>query len=64
MAQINQHEEIRCPACGLLNRVTFKYSDFGPANQERETASCANPKCEAEIASRRCLSISVTLDEA
>src|SRR5947209_20478508 len=28
------------PSCGALNLVTYHYSDFGPANEERETGQC------------------------
>ena len=37
MARRDYEEEIRCTSCGTLNVVTYKYSDFSPANQERET---------------------------
>lgn len=48
---------IQCTHCGTLNRVTIRYSDFGPANQERETGECIS--CGHEIISKKCLGISV-----
>lgn len=61
MARRDYDEEVRCPSCSALNVVTYKYSDFSPANQERETGECA--ACGVQIASAKCLSIWTRLAE-
>lgn len=61
VAGAERKEEVRCSSCGTLNVVTYEYSDFGPANQERETGECA--ACGARIANAKCLSISTRLAE-
>jgi hypothetical protein len=48
-------DEVRCPSCGTLNLVTYRYSYFGPANEKQETADCAN--CDETIARAECFSI-------
>jgi len=53
VARRDYEEEIRCTSCGALNVVSYKYSDFSPANQERETGECA--ACGARIAGAKCL---------
>jgi DNA-directed RNA polymerase subunit RPC12/RpoP len=50
-----QQEEVRCPYCGTLNLVTYRYSDFDPANQERETGRC--DKCGTPIVTAKCIGI-------
>lgn len=55
MSYIEHQEDIRCRSCGALNRVIYKYSGFGPANQERETGECG--KCGLAIANAKCFSI-------
>jgi phage FluMu protein Com len=49
------HDEVLCPSCGTLNLVTYRYSGFDPANQERQTAHCA--ECGKTIARAKCFSI-------
>lgn len=61
VAGAEREEEVRCTLCGTLNVVTYRYSDFGPANQERETGKCAT--CRAQVASAKCLGISTRLAE-
>ena len=62
MADAEREEEARCVSCGALNVVVYRYSDFEPTNQERETGECV--RCGARIASAKCLSISTRLVDA
>ena len=60
-SQSETSEKIDCPKCGKTNIVTVTYTSFGPENQDRETARCADPGCREALTTTKCFSIASKL---
>jgi formate dehydrogenase maturation protein FdhE len=54
--------KVKCVNCGATNEVTTEYSSFGPANQEKIEANCAN--CGTLLRKFKCFGLSVKEVEA